>query len=268
MFHVNPVVVVLEDLGSRNGVLVNSSRIEGRRELAHMDRIFIGAQEFLFIDATQITDRTDAERYVVCDSCGGVSGAAKRHCGDCGRRLDSANGATLADRSSVNASDPKWGEDTRPLRSLEVIGGIAEKAIKMGRFDEAERVLLPHLDEFLERAVQRRPLIDSDQQDIDVVFQTATTLALGLARGPSGTAWIDWVFRFHAALERVTTTDTIDALHELVRKHDYRRDRCLRAYLDVIGNQSTHTAPSDRFLIGRLESLAKVVQTRSSALRA
>jgi hypothetical protein len=122
--------------------MVNGVRIEGPRELVHMDRIFIGAQEFLFIDTEQITDRTGGQSYVVCDSCGAISGAAKRHCGDCGRRLDPATGETSKDWSSVFAHESLWGEDTRPVRKLEVIGGIASKAIKMGRFDEAERVLL------------------------------------------------------------------------------------------------------------------------------
>jgi hypothetical protein len=48
-----------------------------------------------------------------------------------------------------------------------VIGDIAAKAMRMGRLDEAERVLLPHLDNILERGMRQLPLADSDQDDRD-----------------------------------------------------------------------------------------------------
>ena len=264
--HVGLESVVLEDFGSRNGVVVNGVRIEGTRELVHMDRLFIGSQELLFIDAEQITDRMGGERYVVCDSCGAVSGAAKRHCGDCGQRLDPATGETSKDWSSVNPADPAWTEDTRPLRRLEVIGGIADKAMKLGRIDEAERALLPHLDELLERAMKRRPLADSADEDSDVLFDKATGFALSLARGSRGSTWIDWVFRFHTATERVMTAETVDTLHELVRKSGYRRPRYLQAYLHVLGKQVTRCSSAERFMIGRIGGLAKVVEARGSVL--
>ena len=177
--------VVIEDLGSRNGVAVNGLRIDGPRPLAHMDRLLIGAQELLLIDAEQITDRLGGERHVVCHSCGAISGATKRHCGDCGVRLDPPTGSTEKDWRAMDSNAPAWGEDTRPVATLEVIGGIAAKAIAMGRLDEAERVLLPHLDKLLERGMRQLPLADVDQEDPDLLFEAATMYALKLARGAS-----------------------------------------------------------------------------------
>ena len=264
--HVGLEQVSIEDHGSRNGVVVNGLRIEGSRELMHMDRVFIGAQELMMIDAEQITDKMGGQKYVVCDDCGAISGAAKRHCGDCGRRLDPATGDTSKDWSSVNATESTWSDDTRPVRKLEVIGGIAAKAIKLGRMDEAERVLLPHLDELLERAMQHRPLADSAEEDSDALFEKATGFALSLAHGPRGGTWIDWVFRFHTANERIMSEETVDVLHELVRKQGYRQPRYVRAYLQVIGKQSTTCSSGERFRIGRVQGLARVVEARRSAL--
>lgn len=264
--HVGLDRVVLEDHGSRNGVVVNGMRIDGSRELAHMDRVFIGAQELMLIDAEQITDRMGGEKYVVCDTCGAISGAAKRHCGDCGRRLDPATGETSKDWSSVNATEATWADDTRPVRKLQVIGGIAAKAIKLGRMDEAERVLLPHLDELLERALQHRPLADSADEDTNALFEKATGFALSLARGPRGTIWLDWVFRFHTANERIMSEETIDSLHDLVRKRGYDQPRYIRAYLKVIGQQATRCTSAERFRMGRVQGLAKVVEARRGAV--
>jgi hypothetical protein len=266
VLHVSPREVVVEDLGSHNGVVVNGLRIDGPTKLAHMHRLFIGAQELLFIDIEQITDRLGGERYVVCNSCGAVSAAAKRHCGDCGVRLDPPTGSTERDWRRLESSGPGWGEDTRPMRTLEVIGGIAAKAITMGRFDEAERVLLPHLDALLERGMQKLPLVDSDEEDTDLLFEAAATYALELARGPRGTKWIDWLFRIHTCTGRVMTAETIDALHELVRQHDYHRRRYVQAYLHLVSSQATSRGPTERFLVGRLNGLTQVILARASAL--
>lgn len=266
--HVSPEKVVVADLGSRNGVVVNGVRIDGPTELEHMYRLFIGAQELLLIDIDQITDRLGGERYVVCNSCGAISGATKRHCGDCGARLDPPTGSTERDWRGLESSAPAWGEDTRPVGTLEVIGGIAAKAITMGRFDEAERVLLPHLDGLLERGMQQLPLADSDQEDVDSLFQGATTYALKLARGPRGTKWIDWLFRIHACTGHVMTAETIDTLHELVRLHNYGRPRYAQAYLHVVSTRAASHGPSERFLVGRLNGLTHVILARAPALGA
>src|SRR3954469_6657995 len=44
-------VVTVQDLGSRNGVLVNGTKIEGERELAAGDRVGIGSQEMVLHSA-------------------------------------------------------------------------------------------------------------------------------------------------------------------------------------------------------------------------
>ena len=266
--HVSPQSVVVTDLGSRNGVVVNGVRIQAPRELAHMDRLFIGAQELLLIDVDQITDRLGGERYVVCNACGAISGATKRHCGDCGVRLDPPTGSTERDWRNMDSNAPAWGEDTRPVRTLEVIGGIASKAIRMGRLDEAERVLIPHLDGLLQRAMHRLPLSESDREDSDFLFETATSYALALARGPRGVAWIDWVFRFHTCSGRLMTAKTIDELHGLVRQHGYHRRRYVQAYVQIVQTQVDIRGPAARFLVQRLEGLAEVVVARATAVGA
>ena len=56
-------------------------------------------------------------------------------------------------RSSLRQREAQYVLAARDLSDLDVIAGIASKAIAMGRFEEAERMLLPHLDTLLERAL-------------------------------------------------------------------------------------------------------------------
>ncbi|MBT8452634.1 MAG: FHA domain-containing protein [Deltaproteobacteria bacterium] len=276
VLRVEPEAVVLEDLGSRNGVAVNGVRIEGACPLQHMDRVYIGSQELVLIDADKMNERATTDRHVACDVCGAINGSAKRYCGDCGARLESESSATWREQDRpavpravpsmrVEDSEREWGgsESTHTARALDVLGTIASKAITMGRFDEAERILIPHLDALLERAMRHRPLSDSNKDDPEAMFATATGYALQLAQGPKDKRWIDWVFRIHTATARVMTAETIEALHEAVRRSEYRSGKYLRTYLQVIEKRpKADYSPSERFLLGRLDGLAQVILAR------
>ena len=269
LLRVEPEAVVLQDLGSRNGVAVNGVRIEGECPLQHMDRVYIGSQELVLIDADKMNDRVTNDRHVACDVCGAINGSAKRYCGDCGARLDSESSATWREQDRpeiqsirVEESQREWGasESTHTARALDVLGTIASKAITMGRFDEAERILIPHLDTLLERALRHRPLSDSTKDDPEAMFATATSYALQLAQGLKDKRWIDWVFRIHTATARVMSAETIEALHEAVRRNEYHSGKYVRAYLQVIQKRGrSEYSPAERFLLGRLDGLAQVV---------
>jgi len=129
----------------------------------------------------------------------------------------------------------------------------------MGRFEEAERMLIPHLDTLLERALEHKPLSDSEKDDPDALFVGATTYALQLAQGLRDTKWIDWVFRIHTASGRLMAAETIESLHNLVRSNKYSKPRYLRAYLHVIQNRATDYGAAEQFLVRRLEGLEQVV---------
>lgn len=272
LLRIETEAVVLQDLGSRNGVAVNGVRVEGQCPLQHMDRVYIGSQELVLIDADKMNDRVTTDRHVACDVCGAINGSAKRYCGDCGARLDSESSATWREQDRagmpslrVEDSQREWGnsESTHTARALDVLGTIASKAITMGRFDEAERILIPHLDTLLERALRHRSLSDSAKDDPEAMFATATSYALQLAQGLKDKRWIDWVFRMHTATARVMTAETIEALHEAVRRSDYHSGKYLRAYLQVIEKRDrSEYSPSERFLLGRLDGLAQVVLAR------
>jgi uncharacterized OB-fold protein len=202
----------------------------------------------------------ETAEYVVCDACGAINGPAKRRCGECGKRIASANARTVTHNMGVDSSSHAWGaEDTRTQRALDVIAGIASKAIAMGRFEEAERMLLPHLDTILERALAGRPLSESEKDDPDALFAGAARYALQLAQGLRNPRWIDWAFRVHTATGRLMEAETIETLHSLVRSTKYSNPSYLRAYLGVVQSRAEDYSASERFLVKRLEGLEQVV---------
>jgi len=265
VLHVGPTAVFVEDLNSRNGVVVNGGVVQNRCRLTHMDRIYVGSQELVLIDAAKMTDQQETAPHVLCIACGAVNGAAKRHCGECGKRLLSMAGDTYKDPSPRGSDPPAtWDdpEETCTAKTRDVIGGIAAKVIIMGRYEEAERMLLPHLHDLLTRALGQQPLNNSKDDDPDTVFATAVHHALELARGLREPRWIDWVFQVHVATGRLMSAETIEVLHDLVRSQEYKRRKYAAPYFQAIQNQAHAYGPAERFLAQRLEGLSQVILAR------
>jgi hypothetical protein len=141
---------------------------------------------------------------------------------------------------------------TQRLPVFGLIGILGEKALALGRGDEAERLLGPQLDLLLEEAA------DGRRVDAAVVDQ-ACNFALRLA-GVLGTGrWIDAVFRLHRILRRTPSTAIVDELYLVLRKVKQPSLVELRAYLGVLREIEGGLGPAERFLIGRLEGLERLI---------
>ena len=264
VFHVGPTEVFVEDTGSRNGIIVNGAQSPAKCRLTHMDRVYIGSQELVLVDAAKLTDQQDTAPSVICGACGVANGKAQRRCKSCGQRLDSA--ATLQEPRRTFSGMHLFedaSEVTRTETTRDVVDGIAAKAIDLGRYAEAERILMPHLDKLLERALRGVPLSQTEGRDPVELLANATDNALKLAQGLRAERWVDWVFRIHTALARLMPAETIEKLHEVVRAIEYHKRKYVRAYLQVVQNQSDGWGPSERFRVKRLEGLSEVIVASS-----
>lgn len=225
VFHVTGEGVEVEDLGSRNGVIVNGGQIEGRRALKHLDRIVIGAQELLLVRVQQ--EETRAER---------------------GARPTLA-GMTL-DLPVMRADDIP--DEPTVHRSESVLDRIADKALALGRFDEAERMLGRKLKELLTEAQGGKKITDEQ-------LFAATSYALRLAEGTRKGTWLDWIFEMHDATARLLDADAIGRLHDLVRRIRYPGSKALKSYIEHMRRRADTFTPSQRFLLQRLEGIERVV---------
>lgn len=255
--------VSVRDLGSRNGVLVNGERIEGTQPLRHLDRVTIGAQDMVVIEVgRQRRGSPSTGEATPCKACGHMVQADELFCRKCGAAAQRAN-RTLAGQTvelqmplvagtgaAPGPSDPD--DVTRQQSGLALLAGIADKALALKRYEEAERILGKHLEGLLEKA--RRKLIGGEE-----LVRDATGYALSLAEGLGRSRWIDWVFQMNAATGVVLTSEDVERLHQVVRTAGYDDPKPLRAYLAAIGPRRDRMSAAERFVLSRLEGLERVI---------
>lgn len=197
--------VVLEDLGSRNGVKVNGDRIQGARRLEHGDQVVIGSQEMVLLT----------------------------------RREAAAD--TLVQQP------PERGA------SFGLLGALADKALGLGRGDEAERLVGQQLDQVL-ADVEGGRAVSPDH------IERATDYALRIASFTQNSRWTDFIFRLYAALRRPCAAAVVDQLYTVLRKVQRPTPQVLRAYLGVL--RGLELGPADRFLVNRIEGLERLIGAR------
>ena len=78
--------VLLDDLGSRNGTLVNGEPVFDNYRLSHSDRIRIGTHDLVFVEAKRFSPmkQTMSALQVTCPSCGAPFPKDEPKCPACG----------------------------------------------------------------------------------------------------------------------------------------------------------------------------------------
>lgn len=255
VFHVAPSHVTLEDLGSRNGVRVNDIRISTPVVLSHQDRVGIGAQELVFTEAGAVDARAaPTGQVLVCHRCGASLERGQAQCASCGHLVQTARGGRPG---TVVAEPPVFptpaAEDmTRQASAFSLLAGIVDKALALGRPDEAERILANLLTNLFSRA-QRGTAID------DASLTDAALYALRVADATGRADWLDWVFRLYRREGKMLPAPVIDGMHILVRRLRYPGSRDLRDYVAHFRERAATLGPTDKFLLQRLEGIERVV---------
>lgn len=252
LLKVTKEALTVEDLGSRNGVSVNGEVIEGRKKLKHLDRITIGNQEMVVLEKVGHTSAQTVQ-FERCWACGALCEPQAKNCLQCGAQIRQER-QTLAGEQVTIKSFPDFGsgedESTQTTTSFSLLAPIADKALALGRYEEASRLLGPSLDRLKQKAEEG----DHDDKLVDRSIQ----LALRVSEGPTAAArWIPWVFEMHTILNKPMKSDVVDRLHELVRRARFSNPKPLRKYLDVL--RKMDLKPADRFLVRRLEALERVI---------
>ena len=154
-------------------------------------------------------------------------------------------------RSDKKEDTLTQGPSTRRLASFEVLGELAEKAIALGRADEAERLVGKPLLEFLMHVKE------GHDPSIALVEQAAT-YAVKLAAITKKSEWTNYVFQLHASTGTLCPAPVVDGLYEVLPKVKVLDLDPLREYVAQMRRKGSRFGPNERFLLSRLEGLSRV----------
>ena len=199
-FDVADEEVAVEDLGSRNGIVINSNKIAQRTTLNPGDRIRIGSQTLTFL-------------------------------------FGRATGS--------------WNEPAVPTRrfgALGVVGELADKAMALGHFEEAERLVEGPFQQVLDD-------VGAGVEPSGAVVEKATDLAVRLASSTLRAEWIDRLIRLYSELGQPWPAEVVDSLYGIARRVSGVDRAALREY--VLKLKRKPLGPADRFLLGRIDGLER-----------
>jgi pSer/pThr/pTyr-binding forkhead associated (FHA) protein len=248
---INPVQIVIEDLGSSNGVLINGERIQGPRELRAGDTIRICTHELQLVDPDKEEPAEKPHRYhITADT---VTGAEKTTLVE-----------ELRDASSLAPSQPMQPsirfashletprrKTTSPPGSDSISKAVATLAetLERGDFIEVTRQLGPVLTRIHELFLDRRPV---GHELVEHVVKAAARLAIE-TKNPT---WISEGVELYAVLCRPLPESALTALHGFVQNGEFPDLELLANYVSGL---SEHVDEFDETELFLLDSLRRIV---------
>lgn len=223
----------VEDLSSRNGILINGKKIQGVTALRDGDAITVGTQ-MMTIHGVAAPDTAKPRR----------------------SELQTMQTSTWLEPAEESADDTRIGPspfrsppDTR-VNELMLVGAVAEKALAMGRPEDANRLLERPLMEILAK--------NQVEPGDAALASRAANLAMKLAAALNRAEWVDFVFDLYTARKELLPQPLVDELYTVLRKIN-GASASLRDYLAVLRSIQDGFGPNDRFLVSRIEGLEPLV---------
>ena len=240
---VHPDAVFIEDLASRNGVLVNGKRISGPARLTDGDSITVGSQVMTLIGVPGEPPPSKGPASIPRDRKSSTGADVITLTGAENEELVAATAESPAHVVPSESPDKR-------VSSLALIGGLAEKALAMGRAEEAERILSRSLKEVL---VKARNKSDVRPELAERAAYYATRLANATSRG----LWVDYTFELYGLMGALLPAKLVDELYSVMRKVKSVDKSLISAYTDKL-RKNDHLGPSERFIRQRIEGLERL----------
>jgi predicted component of type VI protein secretion system len=238
--------VTIEDLQSRNGVIVNGQRIGGRTPVKAGDKIVIGSQELTLLEGRESAGRETASHQMGKRTLPKMPAAPE---------LIAAERASSVPPAELGGDPDAEPSMVRRADAFNLLGGVAEKALAMGRADEAERLLASPLADVVEASRAGKRL---SPWLVDMAARFAAKLATATAKG----AWADYVIELYDAQVRPCPAPVVDELYNAFRKVNAFDLGRLRGYVARLREKQASFGPAERFLLQRLEGLERLAALR------
>jgi hypothetical protein len=227
-FALNAKVAMVEDFGSVNGVYVNGERISGERALRDGDRVSIGKQDFVLRSTTKVVRLDTPERFTA----------------------ETLHGITVP-RELIEAEKSRE-ELTRRTDALDLLCGVADKQLALGRGEEAEKLLGTALMNLLKN-------VQNGSAVAPASAGRAASYAVRLAEATQRARWVDYCFDLYAAQARPLPSDVVDQLYVSLRKISGVGIANFRAYLEKLKSAASGFSPTERFVLQRIEGLERLI---------
>jgi len=218
--------LLVTDLGSRNGVFVNGDKLDGPALLAPGDSLTIGENSFVLVELPAPVDRQATWSDV---------------------RAPRASERVL---TSAYTSD-EVSVATRRADALQLLGGVVDKALALGRGGEAEHLIGTHLVAALSDATAGRGVAPE-------VARSAAQYAVKLATATGKAAWLDFAFRLYDALGQTIPLPIVDEMYTVLRRVRGLDRELLRRYTDFLRDHEERLSAPERFVLQRLEGLDRL----------
>jgi pSer/pThr/pTyr-binding forkhead associated (FHA) protein len=230
---VSALGVSVEDLGSRNGVYVNSERVIGTVLMRNGDRLAVGDEVLVL--------------------------------GEVEEPIPDGNSPTLASMTAAPKTRDSFSEDegtgtlaTRNADVFQVLAGVVDRALAYGRGEEAEHLIGSHLETALIDALAGRHLAPD-------IARTAAGYAVRLAGATGKAHWLDHAVKLYRALGLVLPLALVDEMYVLLRRVRGIDLQELGLYTDLLRERGQTLAPAERFVLQRLLGLERLAAWQSGS---
>lgn len=198
-------LVTLEDLESRNGVRVNGKLVKSSQRLVDGDRVRIGTQDFVFCLVKKTAGLRPRTTGVLrlCGQCKAPYARELISCPNCGAS-DERDEATLSGT---------FGPEAQHSWSVQLLLAALKKALDLGRFTDADRILR-RATALLEERVASGGTIQAAQMDPLAIAAARICLE---TRDPSWGVWIPSLYMLAGASP---PDDVIERLIVLRLRHE------------------------------------------------
>jgi len=247
---VTDTMIFIEDLGSRNGVLIDGVKLEGKQRLVEGQRVVVGSQELWFVRVEPSRPSTPSWR---------ITSPGEKPIFPWGGEMSALPEPGANASSSLRGTTAPASHDdvpTKTVDSLRLLGGVADKAMALGHTEEAERILSIRLQSILEEA-RRQPT-----RVLQTVVDDASKYALRLGKSTGKGEWIDFIVELHTIQARPLAATIVDELYTVVRNVSPINLAALRAYQNCLHARTGDFNATEKFLLQRIDGLERLAAAK------
>ncbi|MFW6087212.1 MAG: FHA domain-containing protein [Myxococcota bacterium] len=220
--------VVLEDLGSRNGVLVNGVRMFDPVTVGHGDRIRIGAAEMFVLQSSRRRREQMATRPL---------------------QIGEPPVAPVTSPTAPQSPDRGWDADPTERGSVyEVLVAACDRALLQNEVTVAEAAVRNLL-------LSVRAAMLRKQAPDDHTMKAVIGFALQMAERTHDPAWLDRLFEVMVAGQRVPDDATVQRLARLAPRMGLAGSESVRQYVSRMAERTAHLDPPAHDRLQALRSL-------------